>query len=243
MRNFIFEFPQSTAVALGIKTDGLLLLDYFYKFFQDGRARSVTVGNEKYYFIRYSKILSDLPILGSERSLQRLIAGLDKARLIKRHLKDNRDLHIFIDWEKFGQETPPPRQSGAVAVTEGYGFGGVGVPFCRPIDNYNNNNKYLKIYLTGACAQGETEIDNNQPLSSDLQALKAALLAGIRKRLEPHITRVSYEVFFKDFWVAHITDAYIVLGFGTESCAAVARKNYLPALEAAVNGAVSRKTA
>ena len=101
MRNFIFIFEQSHIIKFGLTTDDLLLLDYFYQFFQEGFAKSVVYNEERYFLIRYSKMIADLPVLYSnERTFRRRIAKLEEKQALKRYIKNRRDLYICVNWKK-----------------------------------------------------------------------------------------------------------------------------------------------
>jgi len=98
MRNFIFEFEQKHALKFKLSVNDLLLFSYFIKFFQVSRAKYKELGNQKYYLIRYSKLISDLPILGSIKTIRRMMDKLEKKELINRWLINKRDLYVYVNW-------------------------------------------------------------------------------------------------------------------------------------------------
>jgi len=102
MRNFIFEFPQFIAVDYGLKVEDLLLLSYFYKFFEAGRAdyKFDPETRERWWFICYSKIKKDLPILGSISKIRRMFRKLEAMYYIKTRLYNGRNIHIKVNWKK-----------------------------------------------------------------------------------------------------------------------------------------------
>jgi len=241
MRNFIFEFEQEHMVKLGIKIDELLLIDYFYKFFREGRARYILDGTEKYYLIRYSKITADLPILGGDKTMRRMVAELERKQVLKRYIKGNRDLYVWVNWKRLcnqeddaqagvGQSCPPIFNiAGQNGERDGGEIDSSDQPptqNCPTIDSYNN--KKIKI-ITRACASA---------LDKDL------LLREIHKQLNLSMSTLIFDMWYKDARITGIADTFIEFAFPTQMAADVAkRESYLTRLEAAVNKAVGLFTA
>jgi hypothetical protein len=215
MREYIHAFKQERALNLNLSHDELLLLDYFKNFFHEGRARFVVVSNEKYYLIRYPKMIKDLSILGKNSKLfQRMISELERKEILRRHVQNGRDLYIRVDWDKLLRENDDlsDRQI-CLNLADVLDNPGTSTGQKRPaIVNYNNNDLYNNIL--------EAEnIIKERVLISEFMKTKG---------------RMTYDCWFKDMKLLAITDEQIQFEFRSKSCADYVRQKHLNMLNEAV---------
>ncbi len=97
MRQYIFDFNQEIAIKNNLQLDELLILDYLIKFFDSGTAVSRNINGKRFCWISYSKLISDLPILGAkDYTIRRMFASLEKKNIIERQVIDGK-LYIYIE--------------------------------------------------------------------------------------------------------------------------------------------------
>jgi len=99
MRNYIFEFEQQVLIDSKITLQEALLLDYLSKF--SGNSSKKYWENNKYFFwITYSKIQKDLPILGIKRKqIYNIISSLINKNILETKILGNTYLYIHIDYD------------------------------------------------------------------------------------------------------------------------------------------------
>lgn len=85
MKNTIHGFNQKELVELGLDNDDALILRWFVDFKDTGKMVSKIIENEKYYWVKYEGIITDLPILKlkTKDALYRRFKKMDKAGVIK----------------------------------------------------------------------------------------------------------------------------------------------------------------
>lgn len=73
---YIFEFEQEKAIEIGLDMEDLLILKWIKMFTTE--MKSIEMDGNIYYWIKYEKLLNDLPILRfkSKKSLFRKFDGL-----------------------------------------------------------------------------------------------------------------------------------------------------------------------
>ena len=92
MKLSIMDYHQPTAVAYGLNMDDLLLLKWFVDFRNTDRMELVMVEGEAYYWVKYDKVIEDLPILNISNKdvLRRRFKKLCEAKVLKFHLEKNK---------------------------------------------------------------------------------------------------------------------------------------------------------
>ena len=68
MRYNVLGFDQEKASKLGLNLDELMLLRHFHDFASSGKMEKVIYNNDVYYWIKYDKFVTDLPILGMKKT-------------------------------------------------------------------------------------------------------------------------------------------------------------------------------
>jgi len=192
-----------------------LLLDYFEKFFHEGRARFVVVNNEKHYLIRYPKMIKDLSILGKNSKLfQRMISELERKEILRRHVQNGRDLYIRVDWDKLFRENDDlsDRQI-CLNLADVLDNPGTNVGQKRPaIVNYNNDDLYNKT----------SETEN-------------LIRCHIRdSNFKTNKNTIVFDCWFKDMKLLEIADEQIRFEFRSKSSADEVRKKHQALLENAI---------
>lgn len=91
MRESIFGFSQRRAYHEGLDTNDLLILDTLNHFFESGECQHIVVNERKYYWIEYTKMMDDMPLVRSQcRQWQNRINDLiDKHFIDKYKPKSN----------------------------------------------------------------------------------------------------------------------------------------------------------
>lgn len=104
MKNYVIV-NNVKAKALNLNLTEAYILGYLHKFMQSGNMKFLDVGHERYYFITYNKILSDLPILGIElRTLKDVFKGFFQKGLLKKYDKTPNKLYITFDGSPYNKD-------------------------------------------------------------------------------------------------------------------------------------------
>ena len=92
MKLSILDYHQPTAVSLKLNVEDLLLLKWFVDFRNTDRMELVMVDNEPYYWVKYDKVLEDLPILkiNNKDVVRRRFKKLCEAKVLKFHWEKNK---------------------------------------------------------------------------------------------------------------------------------------------------------
>lgn len=86
MQNSVCGFRQDIAVCMGLKSDDLLVLRWLVDFSHDPHMKKRMIGGDVYYWINYSAVLKDLPILDVTKDrLRRGIFGRLVDKGVLRH--------------------------------------------------------------------------------------------------------------------------------------------------------------
>ena len=92
MKLSILDYHQPTAVSLKLNMEDLLLLKWFVDFRNTDRMELVKVDEKVYYWVKYDKVLEDLPILNikSKDVVRRRFKKLCEAGVLIFHLEKNK---------------------------------------------------------------------------------------------------------------------------------------------------------
>ncbi|CZR95403.1 MULTISPECIES: hypothetical protein [Clostridioides] len=85
MKYTILGFSQKKAVELGLNTKDLLILRWFVDFLGSGRMARKLVNGIEYYWVDYSGVIKELPILYTEKhdTIYRVLKKLDKIGILE----------------------------------------------------------------------------------------------------------------------------------------------------------------
>ncbi|MGO0903500.1 hypothetical protein ACYZFO_10915 [Clostridioides difficile] len=85
MKYTILGFSQKKAVELGLNTKDLLILRWFVDFLGSGRMARKLINGIEYYWVDYSGVIKELPILYTEKhdTIYRVLKKLDKIGILE----------------------------------------------------------------------------------------------------------------------------------------------------------------
>lgn len=85
MKYTILGFSQKKAVELGLNTKDLLILRWFVDFLGSGRMSRKVINGIEYYWVDYSGVIKELPILYTEKhdTIYRVLKKLDKIGILE----------------------------------------------------------------------------------------------------------------------------------------------------------------
>ncbi|AXU54378.1 TPA: hypothetical protein ACGFEM_002017 [Clostridioides difficile] len=85
MKYTILGFSQKKAIELGLNTKDLLILRWFVDFLGSGRMARKLINGIEYYWVDYSGVIKELPILYTEKhdTIYRVLKKLDKIGILE----------------------------------------------------------------------------------------------------------------------------------------------------------------
>ena len=97
MRDSIFGLSQRRAIQEKISLEQLLILDTLNHFFESGECQHIVVNDRKYYWIEYSKMRNDMPILDiSERQWMNIINDLIDKHFINKYKPKHNSTKMYF---------------------------------------------------------------------------------------------------------------------------------------------------
>lgn len=98
MRNYIGSFRQDILQALGISLNEWLLLDQFMIYSRSNTMQKKYKDGKDYVYIKYSKVMSDLPILNiTDRTYRKYVQHLTQSSLIEKYSDNSSELYIHLN--------------------------------------------------------------------------------------------------------------------------------------------------
>ena len=99
--HFVFGFKQELLIKLKVSLEQSMLLDFLYKFFDEvGSPYSICRDGEKYFWVSYSFIVKNLPLIASSvKKVQKMVDDLQQKNILTKIVRANR-MYIHINTNK-----------------------------------------------------------------------------------------------------------------------------------------------
>lgn len=182
---------------------------------------------KRYFLIRYSKILEDLPILRmSDKTLRRKMAELERKQILSRYVKGKRDLYVCVDWDKvFGRDKDDEQNCPAIVNIEGQND----QQGERVLDNDDQPPRRERAAIESYNINKIKIITNARVSERD----KDLILREILKRLKESMHITSYELWFEKMQITDTADTFVEFGFYSKMAYDTIKKNdcYFESLE------------
>lgn len=140
MKNTIQGFNQRDLIELGLDNDDALILRWFVDFKDAGKMVSKIIENEKYYWIKYSQLIEDLPILKAKTkdSIYRRLKKMTKAGiLLHKTIKEDGTFSFYCLGENYIKLITDNNEKPCRDKSEGYGKKSVGGTEINPEQKTN----------------------------------------------------------------------------------------------------------
>lgn len=180
MKFSIHGFYQPRAVELGLTNDDLLVLRWFVDFAGTEKMKTIIEDDGIYYWISYSTILEDLPVLKiTKKTLKRKhFDKLCEAKVLKhKHIKQGGSFSYYaygINYDTliYLQDAPPSTILGNPSPELGKGYDENEPTLSPKLGNPYPQNGQTKINLLNNTSINNTSINNNRFKKPTIEEIK-----------------------------------------------------------------------